>query len=96
MRASDDSCNNATKGRRHVRNNMGQCLISIQVFFPYAPRSCAGMDSRFVQAEARVRMALMRESPSPIGPGARQAPGHPRAAAAARLHCCWRGLGPAA
>ena len=36
------------------------------------------------------------ESPSPIGPGALQAPGHPRAAAAALLRCWWRGPGPAA
>ena len=40
--------------------------------------------------------AANEESPSPIGPGARQAPGHPRTAAAARLRCCWRGPGPAA
>ena len=35
-------------------------------------------------------------SPSPIGPGALQAPGHPRAGAAALLRGCWRGPGPAA
>ena len=37
-------CPAPPKGRRHVPNNMGQCPISIQVFFPYAPRSCDGMD----------------------------------------------------
>ena len=40
--------------------------------------------------------AVNEESPSPIGPGALQAPGHPRAAAAALLRCWWRGAGPAA
>ena len=40
--------------------------------------------------------AVNEESPSPIGPGARQAPGHPRTAAAALLRGCWRGPGPAA
>ena len=40
--------------------------------------------------------AVNEASPSPIGPGALQAPGHPRAAAAARLRCWWRGPGPAA
>ena len=39
--------------------------------------------------------AVNEESPSPIGPGALQAPGHPRAAAAALLRCWWRGHGPA-
>ena len=39
--------------------------------------------------------AVNEESPSPIGPGALQAPGHPRAAAAALLRCWWRGPGPA-
>ena len=40
--------------------------------------------------------AVNEESPSPIGPGALQAPGHPRAAAAALLRCWWRGPDPAA
>ena len=43
----------------------------------------------------RSSYAVNEESPSPIGPGALQAPGHPRAAAAALLRCCWRGPGPA-
>ena len=38
--------------------------------------------------------AVNEASRSPIGPGALQAPGHPRAAAAALLRCCWRGPGP--
>ena len=41
-------CPAPAKGRRHVPNNMGQCPILIQVFFPYAPRSCEGMESHFV------------------------------------------------
>ena len=40
--------------------------------------------------------AVNEESPSPIGPGARQAPGHLRAAAAALLRGWWRGPDPAA
>ena len=40
--------------------------------------------------------AVNEASPFPIGPGALQAPGHPRAAAAALLRCWWRGPGPAA
>ena len=38
--------------------------------------------------------AVNEESPSPIGPGALQAPGHPRAAAAALLRCWWRRARP--
>ena len=53
-------CPAPAKRRRHVPNNMGPCPISIQVFFPYAPRSCEGMASPFVQAEARVRMPVTR------------------------------------
>ena len=57
-------CPAPAKRRRHVPNNMAQCPISIQVFFPYAPpyatRSCEGMESPCVQAEARVRMPLTR------------------------------------
>ena len=40
--------------------------------------------------------AVNEASPFPIGLGALQAPGHPRAAAAALLRCWWRGPGPAA
>ena len=53
-------CPAPAKRRSHVPNNMGQCPISIQVFFPYAPRSCEGMESPCVQAEARVRMPVTR------------------------------------
>ena len=42
----------------------------------------------------RSSYAVNEASRSPIGPGALQAPGHPRAAAAALLRCCWRGPGP--
>ena len=61
-RAPAARCPAPAKGRCHVPNNMGQCPILIQVFFPYAPRSCDGMESRFVQAEARVHMPLTRSS----------------------------------
>ncbi len=64
-------CPAPAKGCRHVPNNMGPCPISIQVFFPDAPRSCDGMESRFVQAEARVRMPLLR-SPRPRSVPARR------------------------
>ena len=64
-------CPAPAKGRRHVPNNMGQCPISIQVFFPDAPRSCEGMESPCVQAEARVRMPVTR-SPRPRSVPARR------------------------
>ena len=77
-------------------NTMGPCPISIQVFFPDAPRSCDGMASPCVQAEARVRMPVTRRPRPSIGPGALQVVGHPRAAAAALLRGWWRGPDPAA
>ena len=86
-------CPAPAKGRRHVPNNMGQCPISIQVFFPDAPRSCEGMDSPCVQAEARVRMPLTRR------PGPRSVPARcrRRATRGQRLQrfCAAVGAGPA-
>ena len=85
-------CPAAAKRRRHVPNNMGPCPISIQVFFPYAPRSCDGMESPFVQAEARVRMPLTR-SPRPRSVPARC---RRRATRGQRRRCCAAvGAGPA-
>ena len=69
--APAERCPAPAKGRRHVPNNMGQCPISIQVFFPYAPRSCDGMASPVVQAEARVRMPLARSPRPRSGPARR-------------------------
>ena len=86
-------CPAPAKGRRHVPNNMGQCPISIQVFFPDAPRSCEGMDSPCVQAEAGVRMPLTRR------PGPRSVPARcrRRATRGQRLQrfCAAVGAGPA-
>ena len=86
-------CPAPAKGRRHVPNNMGQCPISIQVFFPDAPRSCEGMESPCVQAEARVRMPLTRR------PGPRSVPARcrRRATRGQRLQrfCAAVGAGPA-
>ena len=64
-------CPAPAKGRRYVPINMGQCPILIQVFFPYAPRSCEGMASPGVQAEARVRMPVTK-SPRPRSVPARR------------------------
>ena len=86
-------CPAPAKGRRHVPNNMGPCPISIQVFFPYAPRSCDGMESPCVQAETRVRMPLTR-SPRPRSVPARC---RRRATRGQRLQrfCAAGGAGPA-
>ena len=54
------------------------------------------MESPLCTGRGTSAYAVNEASPSPIGPGALQAPGHPRAAAAALLRCCWRGPGPAA
>ena len=85
-------CPASAKGRRHVPNNMGQCPISIQVFFPDAPRSCEGMESPCVQAEAGVGMPLTRR------PGPRSVPARcrRRATRGQRLQrfCAAVGAGP--
>ena len=97
-----DTCGSATPAspRRtapsHVPNNMGQCPILIQVFFPICPAIVRRHGIPLCTGRGTSAYAVNEESPSPIGPGALQAPGHPRAAAAALLRCGWRGPGPAA
>ena len=85
-------CPAPAKGRRQVPNNMGQCPIPIQVFFPDVLRSCEGMASPVVQTEARVRMPLTR-SPRPRSVPAR---GRRRATRGQRLQrcCAAGGAGP--
>ncbi len=67
MRPSTSQCaaSSLPTPRPQRQHNMGQCPILIQVFFPYAPRSCEGMASPRCPGRGTSAYAVHEESPSP-------------------------------